>query len=99
MQSIAIILDLIQENSQDFSIEVLLQPGENRINLIATILPTQILARALATDQHIISLTYLPELLPEAAENGYFHLSDGTQTKIRIQVYQSVFFQTKISKI
>ena len=41
IESIAIILDLTQGNSQDFSIEVLLQPGENRINLIAAILPTQ----------------------------------------------------------
>jgi len=96
IESIAIILDLTQENSQDFSIEVLLQPGENRINLIATILPTQILAPALATDQHIISLTYLPELLPEAAEDGYFHLSDGTHTKIRIHADS---FNQKIKKL
>ena len=84
IESIAIMLDLTSKNDHDFSMEILLRPGENRITLIATILPSYTLASALTADQHTISLVYLPELLPEAAKGGYFHLSDGTQTKVRI---------------
>ena len=96
IKSIAITLDLTRKDSQDFSMEVLLQPGENRITLIATILPTQILDPTLAVDQHTISLVYLSELLPETAENGYFHLSDGTQTKVKIHAES---FNQQIKKL
>ena len=96
IKSIAITLDLTRKDSQDFSMEVLLQPGENRITLIATMLPTQILDPTLAVDQHTISLVYLPELLPETAENGYFHLSDGTQTKVKIHAES---FNQQIKKL
>ncbi|HIC01480.1 TPA: hypothetical protein EYO63_17490 [Candidatus Poribacteria bacterium] len=86
IESIAISLDLMSRDNQDFSMEVLLRPGENHITLIATALPPQILNPTLAVDQHTISLVYQPELLPEAAEDGYFLLSDGTQTEVSIPV-------------
>ena len=59
IESIAISLDLMSRDNQDFSMEVLLRPGENHITLIATALPPQILNPTLAVDRLDGTLNFL----------------------------------------
>jgi len=78
IQSISILLDLTEKNRAMFSISVLLKEGENRISLFAKALSSETVAR------ETISLFYLSELRPEAADKGRFILSDGNRAKIVI---------------
>ena len=67
-----------------FSIEVMLEAGVNRLSVIATELTPSDPNSPNAADRETISLFYLPELEPEAAEGGVFTLSDGDRATVVI---------------
>ena len=69
-----------------FSIEVMLEAGVNRLSVIARELAPSDPDSPNAVDRETISLFYLPELEPEAAEGGTFTLSDGDRATVVIPV-------------
>ena len=69
-----------------FSIEVLLEAGVNRLSVTARELAPSDPDAPNAVDRETISLSYLPELEPEAAEGGVFSLSDGDRATVVIPV-------------
>ena len=68
----------------DFSIEVTLKAGENRLAVTAQELAPSDPDAPGVVDRETISLFYLPELQPEAADGGVFNLSDGDRATIVI---------------
>ena len=94
IQSIAIRLsltDACQPNltrpyCATFSIKVMLEAGANRLSVIARELASSHLDSPNSIDRETISLFYLPELEPEAAEGGIFTLSDGDRATVVIPV-------------
>ena len=67
-----------------FSIEVMLEAGVNRLSVIARELAPSDPNSPNAVDRETISLFYLPELKPDAAEGGTFTLSDGDRATVVI---------------
>lgn len=96
IQSISILLDLTEQNRAPFSIEVLLKAGENRLSLFASALSPPIEDSLASVDRATISLFYLSELRPEAADAGRFTLSDGNQAKV---VVPADAFDERIKKL
>ena len=94
IQSIAIRLpltDVCQPNltgshCATFSIDVMLEAGVNRLSVIARELAPSDPDSPNTVDRETISLSYLPELKPEAAEGGVFTLSDGDRATVVIPV-------------
>ena len=92
IQSIAIRLpltddcrpNLTEPFCADFSIEVTLKAGENRLALTAKELAPLDPGSLNTVDRETISLFYLPELQPEAADGGIFTLSDGDRATVVI---------------
>jgi hypothetical protein len=84
IESISILLDLTEQDRATFSIEVLLKAGENRLTLFASALSPPTPDARETADRETISLFHLPELRPEAADQGRFILSDGNQAKVTI---------------
>ena len=72
-------LDRIEPYCAAFSIKVMLKAGENRLSVTA-----RALGASDAVDRETVSLFYLPELRPEAADGGVFTLSDGDRATIVI---------------
>lgn len=96
IQSISILLDLTEQDRAPFSIEVLLKAGENRLSLFASALSPRIEDSLASVDRATISLFYLSELRPEAADAGRFTLSDGNQAKV---VVPADAFDERIKKL
>lgn len=96
IQSISILLDLTEQDRAPFSIEVLLKAGENRLSLFASALSPPIEDSLASVDRATISLFYLSELRPEAADAGRFTLSDGNQAKV---VVPADAFDERIKKL
>ena len=96
IQSISILLNLTETRRATFSIEVLLEAGENRLSLIARELSLSDPDSPDAVDAETISLFHLPELQPEAADEGFFTLSDGSQATI---VIPADAFDERIKKL
>ena len=69
-----------------FSIEVMLEAGVNRLSVVAGELATSNPDSLNAVGRETISLFYLPELEPKAAEGGVFTLSDGDRATVVIPV-------------
>ncbi|RKU10918.1 hypothetical protein C6502_09685 [Candidatus Poribacteria bacterium] len=69
-----------------FSIDVMLEAGVNRLSVTARELAASDPDSLNAVDRETISLFYLPELEPEAAEGGVFTLSDGDRATVVIPV-------------
>ena len=96
IQSISILLDLTEQNRAPFSIQVLLKAGENRLSLFASALSPPDGDSFETADRASITLFYLSELRQDAADAGYFTLSDGDQAKVVIPVDA---FDQKIKKL
>ena len=104
VQSIAIQLpltdacrpNLAEPYCADFSIEVTLKAGENRLTVTAKALAPSDPDSLDIVDRETISLFYLPELQPEAADGGVFTLSDGDRATI---VIPADAFDTQIKKL
>ena len=96
IQTLSVLLDLTEQRRVAFSLDVLLEAGENRLSLLARDLLSQTPDSPEATDGEVISLFFLPELLPEAAEGGRFVLSDGSQAQI---ILPSGAFDERIRKL
>ncbi len=92
IQSIAIRLpltDICDPNLTEpycaaFSMEVTLKAGENRLAVTAKELAPSDPDSLNTADRETISLFYLPELQPKAADGGVFTLSDGDRATIVI---------------
>ena len=92
IQSIAIRLPLTDACPPDqtgpycatFSIEVTLEAGVNRLSVVARELAPSEPDSPNAVNRETISLSYLPELKPEAATRGVFTLSDGARATVII---------------
>ena len=90
IQSVAIRLPLTDACGPDFttpycatfSVEVMLESGVNRLSVTAREVASSDLDSLNVVDRETISLFYLPELRPEAAEGGVFTLSDGDRATI-----------------
>lgn len=90
IQSVAIRLPLTDACGPDlttpycatFSVEVMLEAGVNRLSVTAREIASSDPDSLNAVDRETISLFYLPELRPEAAEGGVFTLSDGDRATI-----------------
>ncbi len=79
-------LDSTQPYCATFSVDVMLEAGANRLSVTARE-PTSSDPPSLNTmDRKTISLFYLPELQPEAAQGGVFTLSDGDRATIVVPV-------------
>ena len=79
-------LDSTQPYCATFSVDVMLEAGANRLSVTARE-PTSSDPPSLNTmDRETISLFYLPELQPEAAQGGVFTLSDGDRATIVVPV-------------
>ena len=104
IQSIAIRLPLTDACQPDltgpycatFSIEAMLEAGVNRLAVTARELAPSDPDSPNAVDRETISLFYLPELQPEAAEGGAFTLSDGDRATVVIPVDA---FDERITKL
>ena len=68
----------------NFSIKVMLEAGVNRLSITARGLAASDRNSPNAVDRETISLFYLPELEPEAAEGGVFTLGDGDRATVVI---------------
>ena len=79
-------LDLTGPYCANFSIEVMLEAGVNRLSVIARELAPSDPDSPNTADRKTISLSYLPELKPESAESGVFTLSDGDRATVVIPV-------------
>ena len=86
VQSVSILLDLSEQDRAPFSIQVLLKAGENRLTLFASALSTLDSNQFETVDRASITLFYLSELRPDAADAGYFTLSDGDRAKVVVAV-------------
>ncbi len=94
IQSIAIRLPLTDAcppnltgpHCASFSIKVMLEAGVNRLSVTARELAPSDPDSPNTVDRETISLFYLPELAPEAAEGGVFTLSDGDRATVVIPV-------------
>ena len=94
IQSIAIRLlltdacqpDLAGPYCATFSIAVMLKAGVNRLSVTARELAPSDPDLSNIVDRETISLLYLPELKPEAAEGRVFTLSDGDRATVVIPV-------------
>ena len=86
IQSISILLDLSEQDRAPFSIQVLLKAGENRLKLFASALSAPDGNQFESVDRASITLFYLSELRPDAADAGYFTLSDGDRAKVLVAV-------------
>ncbi len=92
IQSVAIRLPLTDACGPDFttpycatfSVEVMLEAGVNRLSVTAREIASSDPGSLNTVDRETISLFYLPELRPEAAEGGVFTLSDGDRATIII---------------
>lgn len=90
IQSVAIRLPLTDACGPDFttpycatfSVEVMLESGVNRLSVTAREVASSDPDSLNVVDRETISLFYLPELQPEAAEGGVFTLSDGDRATI-----------------
>ena len=90
IQSVAIRLPLTDACGPDFttpycatfSVEVMLESGVNRLSVTAREVASSDPDSLNVVDRETISLFYLPELRPEAAEGGVFTLSDGDRATI-----------------
>ena len=69
-----------------FSVDVMLEAGVNRLSVTARELTSSDPASLNTMDREAISLFYLPELQPEAAQGGVFTLSDGDRATIVVPV-------------
>ena len=78
--------DLTGPYCATFSIEVMLEAGVNRLSVAARELAPSDPDSPNAVDRETISLFYLSELQPEAAEGGVFALSDGDRATVVIPV-------------
>lgn len=96
IQSISILLDLSAQNRAPFSIQVLLKTGENRLTLFARTLPPPNTDQFESVDRASISPFYLSELRPDAADAGYYTLSDGDRAQVVLAVDA---FDEKIKKL
>lgn len=96
IQSISILLDLSVENRAPFSVQVLLKTGENRLTLFARTLVLPGANQIETADWVTISPFYLSELRPDAADAGYYTLSDGHRAQIVLAVDA---FDEKIKKL
>ena len=67
-----------------FSMEVTLKAGENRLSVTARELAPSNPDSLDTVDRETLSLFYLPELRPEAADDGIFTLSDGDRATVVI---------------
>ena len=76
--------DLTTPYCATFSVEVMLEAGVNRFSVTAREVASSDPDSLNAVDRETISLFYLPELRPEAAEGGVFALSDGDRATIVI---------------
>ena len=79
-----------------FSIKVTLEAGVNRLSVTARELAPSEPDSPNAVDREMISLSYLPELKPEAAEGGVFTLSDGDRATV---IIPAVAFDEHITKL
>ena len=79
-------LDSTQPYCATFSVDVMLEAGVNRLSVTARELTSSDLASLNTMDRKAISLFYLPELKPEAAQGGVFTLSDGDRATITVPV-------------
>ena len=79
-----------------FSIKVMLEAGINRLLVTARELAPSDPDSPNAVDREMISLSYLPELNPEAAEGGFFTLSDGDRATV---VIPAMAFDEHITKL
>lgn len=88
IQSISLMFPDLKANIlAPFAITVLLREGENRIIVVAQLLHAEHLPDGETTEvSELISLFYLPELLPEQATEGRFILSDGYKAQLIIPV-------------
>ena len=94
IQSIAIRLPLTDVCAPEFaapycatfSVEVMLEAGVNRVSVTARDLASSDPDSMNTVDREMISLFYLPELQPEAAEGGVFTLGDGDRATIVVPV-------------
>ena len=77
-------LDLTKPYCAAFLIKVMLKAGENRLSVTARALGASNPEALDTVDRETISLFYLPELQPEAADGGVFTLSDGDRATIVI---------------
>ena len=68
IQSISILLDLSEQDRARFSIQVLLKAGENRLTLFASALSAPDGNQFETVDRASITLFYLSELRPDAAD-------------------------------
>ena len=104
IQSIAIRLPLTDACRPDltapycaaFSIEVMLEAGENRLSVTARELAPSDPDSPDTVDRETISLFYLLELQPEVADGGVFTLSDGDRATI---VIPADAFDERIKKL
>ena len=96
IESISILLDLTEQNRAPFSIQVLLKAGENRLTLFAGALSPPDEVRFETADRASITLFYLSELRPDAADAGYYTLSDGDRATVVVPVDA---FDEKIKKL
>ena len=79
-----------------FSIKVMLEAGVNRLSVTARELAPSDPDSPNTVDREMISLSYLPELNPDAAEGGVFTLSDGDRATV---VIPAVAFDEDITKL
>jgi len=79
-----------------FSIKVMLEAGVNRLSVTARKLAPSDPGSPNAVDREMISLSYLPELKPEAAKSGVFTLSDGDRATV---VIPALAFDEHITKL
>jgi len=86
IQSISTLLDLKTQRSVNFVLTVLLNEGENRITVVAKLLAKNLPAKEAKEVSEVISLFYMPELIPEKAVNESFVLSDGYKAKVIVPV-------------
>jgi len=86
IQSISTLLDLKTQKSVSFALTVLLRAGENRITVVAKLLAKDLPNQEAKEVAEVISLFYMPELIPDKAVKGRFVLSDGYKAKVTIPV-------------
>ena len=78
--------DSTQPYCATFSVDVMLEAGVNRLSVTARELTSSDPDSLNTMDREAISLFYLPELQPEAAQDGVFTLSDGDRATIVVPV-------------
>jgi len=84
IKSISILLDLKQEKRANFSLNVLLTNGENRIVVDALILSEEAPEDETIKASELVLLSYIPELAEKYSQDGRFVLSDGDKAGLLI---------------